>query len=155
MAEAQAPEAEREQLLKELNILTDKQDALKAMIDARKARLQAMMNDAGERTVESDYYGGAGFSPRRSFKVLDKEKLKRRVSKAVLVEGFKPTAAIVDAMAQEGISVKDVIGIGVNESFSYRRPATKEAKERRRRIIDESRNVYEAKVAEIMAAMAS
>lgn len=139
-----------ERLLKRLNILTDQRDALDELIKADKARLRAIMEERGDRAFESDYYGTVVFSPRRNFRVIDKGLLKKRVTKDFLVEGFKPTAALVDALAQKGISIDGMISIGVNEQFTYRRPTTAEAEERRRLIIENAKDRMAAKVNEML-----
>ena len=148
-----APEAEAEGLLKRLNILSDQKDALESIIKADKARLRALMEEQGDRITESDYYGSAVFAPRRNFQVLDADLLAKRCTKAFLAEGFKATAALVDALAERGVSIDKMISIGVNEQFTYRRPATAEADARRRSIIEDSKDRMQAKVNEIVATL--
>jgi hypothetical protein len=147
-AEAPAGAAEKVKLMKELNILTDRRDAIEAMIKARKTRLKGLMNDAGERCSESEW-GTAAFKPKRSFTVEAPEKLSK-FKKSVLIEGFKPSAKLVDALAKRGTSIKGIITVGVNETFEYSRPKGKEAEARRKEAVARSMQEAEAKVAEIL-----
>lgn len=144
---AETPEQEQQRLLKELDALSCEEKALKKSQEARKARLQALMSERGEAHVDSEHHGSAGFSPRRSFSVVDKTKLARRVTKALLAEGFKPNAAIVKSLTDKGISLAGIIRTGVNDTFSYTPPSTKAAKKRRAQAIEASRTEFEEQVA--------
>jgi len=139
---------EKAKLLKELAVLTDRKDAIEEMIKARKVRLKTLMNEDGERTLEGEW-GAAAFKPKRAFSIEDRAALKK-FKKDVLIEGFKPTAKLVDALGKRGISVKGVITIGVNETFEYSRPRGKEAQARRKEAIARSMQEAEEKVAEIV-----
>lgn len=144
---------EKEKLLAELYALTCRADSIEEAIESRRARLQAMMNADGDVEFSHERWGKAVFGPRRTFKVIDPKKLADKLTKELLAAGFKPTAALVDAMAQKGISIEGMIQVGVNESWTFSRPQTARAEAARKRFIAESRAQAEAKVAEIMAAL--
>lgn len=148
---ADSPEAQKAKLLRELSILDTQKRALDLAIKDRKTALGALMDQAGDRSVKDEFYGEMAYTPRRSFKVTDKDVLKKRLTKDALAEGFKPTAAVVDALAQKGISIDGMIDIGVSENLVYRPSSTKDAEARRQAAIEESRQQAEAKVAEIAA----
>lgn len=148
---ADSPEAQKARLLRELSVLDSQQRALAAAIEDRKTALGALMDQAGDRTVKDEFFGEMAYTPRRSFKVVDKAVLQKRLTKEALAEGFKPTAAVVDALAKKGVSIDGMIDIGVSENLVYRPASTKEAKARRLTAIEESRRQAEAKVAEIVA----
>ncbi|NIP96245.1 MAG: hypothetical protein GWO24_23565, partial [Akkermansiaceae bacterium] len=99
--------------------LHNQRDGIDEAIKARKTRLESLMNAAGDRVVESDFDGSAAFTPRRNFKVSDRDILTKRCTKSFLAEGFKPTAALVDALAKKGISIDGMIDVGLNEQFQY------------------------------------
>jgi len=145
-----SPVEEKARLLAELNILTNQRDGIDEAIKARKTRLESLMNADGDRVFESDFDGGAVFTPRRSFRVVDRGVLVKRCSKAFLAEGFKPTATLVDALAQKGISIDGMVSVGLTESFTYRRPTTKEAEKLRKRMIAETRERADERVAEVL-----
>jgi len=149
----ESPEAQKAKLLKEINILDTQKRALDDAIKDRKSAIQALMDQAGDRSVSDEYSGSMSFTPRRSFKVTDKKMLKSRLTKDALVEGFKPTAALVDALTEKGISIAGMIDVGVSENLVYRPPSSKEAEAYRKSAIEESRRQAEAKVAEIVAAI--
>lgn len=144
---------ERARLLRELNLLTNQRDGIEEAIEARKTRLEAIMNASGDRVFSSEFDGSVGFTPRRNFKVTDKAALVKRCTKDFLAEGFKPTAALVDALAQKGVSIDGMLVVGLTETFAYNRPKTKEAEAFRKRIIEESRTKAEARVAEVMSTL--
>lgn len=148
-----SPEAQKAKLLKELSILDMQKKSLDHAISDRKAALQALMDQAGDRAVKEEYYGEAAFTPRRSFRVVDKKVLQKRLTKEALADGFKPSAALVDALAQKGISIEGMIDIGVSENLVYRPPSTKEGEARRKAAIEENRRLVEARVAEIAATL--
>lgn len=149
--DAESPEAQKAKLLRELSILDTQKRALDAAISDRKTAIGALMDQAGDRSVKDDYHGEVSYTPRRSFRVTDREVLQKRLTKQALAEGFKPSATVVDALAKKGISVAGMIDIGVSENLVYRPASTKDAEARRKAAIEECRRQAEAKVTEMVA----
>lgn len=140
-----------EALMCELEVLGQRADALEEMIKARKTRLQAVLNERGLRSAENEY-GSCYFSPKRTFEVVP-EKVKS-LPKKVLLEGFKPSAKLVDACAASGVDLKGAVTIGVYECFSYSPPKGKAAAALRKQAITRSMQEAEEKMAEIMERLA-
>lgn len=140
-------EEEREKVMRELEILGNRADAISKMAEVRKKRLKELMNQLGHRNNTNDY-GQCFFQAKRTVSV--NHALAKKLPKKILLEGFKPTVAMVDACAKKGTDLKGAVTVGAYESFTYSRPKGKEAEARRKEAIARSMQEAEEKVSAIM-----
>lgn len=140
-------DGEKRALLGEIALLTDQQDALKEEIAHRKDKLLLLMSQDGDRSVEADGIGTAGFQRRRSFKVKDATLLSTMFPGKILAENIKITAALYDAAEREGYRIAEAVTQGEDESLTVTRARTKEAKKMREAHITEARKKAEHAVA--------
>jgi len=141
---------ERGELLRQLHVLNNQKDGIDAAISARKLRLEAVMNLLGDGKVKSEFDGSASFTTRNNFAVTSTKLLAERCTKAFLAEGFVPTAGLVKALTQKGVSIEGMLSQGTTESFAYRRPSTKDAVAIQKQMIEETQARAEEYVVEMM-----
>jgi len=147
MSEATATTRKHE-LLGEIALLTDEQDAIKEEISVRKDELLLLMSKDGDRAVERENVAGASFMQRRSFKVTNPKNLAKMFTREQLAEQVKVTAAFFDAAQREGYQIDGAVTVGVSESLTVSRAKTKDAKNIRKAHIKEARERAQAKVVE-------
>lgn len=145
---------EKHNLLIQIAILEDRKEAIGSIIDDRKARLQSLMMEDGERKITFSE-NSAGFTVRRSFKVVDHAKLAKLFSRDVLAEHFHPTAAFVEAAEKTNVNLTGVINTGSTSSFSFQRPQSAEAVKARERFIEQTKREAEDTVARLTAKILS
>lgn len=138
-------EAQIEQLLTEYATLKDNRDAIDTMLEQRKERLLMLMSESGIGKFKGKS-GEASFTRRRSFKVHDTNRLAELMSHAQLASLAKITADVYDAAEREDIPLNEAVTVGISESLTVSRASTKEAKERRKRHIEESKRQAEKRV---------
>jgi hypothetical protein len=145
---------EKMQLLQELALLETQAEALDGMQKDRKQRLKLLMAGDGE-SARSAEDAEASFGQRRSFEVTNPEGLVMlfdtpKDAALVLAQNFKPSATFVDGLTQAGKKIQGIITVGLDETFSVSRTKTKAAKEKQRKLIEESRKTAEARIAEVV-----
>lgn len=153
---------EKDSLLDELATLETRKESLEGLIEDKKARLQLLMSEDGD-TKRMNESGSAAYSERRVFAVINAGLLAKRaiagskkngpITVETLAEGFRPTAAFVDGAAQEGVDITDVISVGIDESFSFKRPQTAAAKKQRDLIIEQTKTEAASAAAEVARKM--
>src|SRR3990172_2651915 len=142
--------AEKLTLITEIAILADRMDALKEMVEAKKARLNVLMTTDGDQRLTAPA-GAASFTPHRAVKVTDPAKAAARFDKETLAEFFRPTTAFIDALTTAGIAYGDCIEVSDEPSFEVRRPQTKEAKSFREIAIEKTKAETANTIARIVA----
>lgn len=113
--------AEKVRLITEIAVLSDRQDALKQMIEEKKTRLNVLMNADGDQNVTTPY-GAASIVSRRKVRVRDARIAAERFDRAVLAEYFSPTTDFVDALTVRGIPFEDCIEVEEPPVLEVRRP---------------------------------
>lgn len=141
----QQREEEIERLLTEHSVLKDRRDAIDGMIDVRKERLLLLMSEAGIGRYKGKS-GEVSFTRRRSFKVTDSDKLVELMSPRQLASLVRVTADVYDAAMREDIALDEAVTVGRSESLTVSRSRTKEAKDRRKKYIEESKRQAETRI---------
>lgn len=148
-----APDADTEMARKELadllyehSVIADRIDALEEMKQIRRDRVLLLMRKLGIRKFEGDA-GDVSFSQRRSFRVLNHERLAELMSPLQLAALAAITADTYDAAKAENVPIDEAVVVGTSDSMTINRARTKTEKERRRQHIDESRRQAEQRIA--------
>lgn len=144
---------EKADLIAQCAVLSARKKAVEAALEDRRARLRLLMKqdgDVAQKTTE----GSATFIPKRSaFVIHDRPSFGALFDKATLVEAFKVDAAFYDAAVEAGIDIASAVTVEEDEQFRVQPRQTAEAKERQRRIIDETRREMEGRIVRLATLM--
>lgn len=136
---------ELRQQIDEFCLIKDRMDALENLLEPRKKRIRLLMEDLGLSRAEADG-GNSSFTERRSFEIVDAERLSELFDAHTLAANVKITADVYDAAKAEGIKIDEAVRVGRNPSLSVSRARSKQAKERRKQYIAESREQAEKRI---------
>jgi len=138
---------EKRALIGEMALLTDQMDALKLEVETRKEKLLLLMGQDGDRNIEAEGIGTAGFTRRRSFAIKNAKLIAKMFSKRVLAENINMTAALYDAAVREGYRITEAVTQGEDENLTVARARDKESKKYRDAHIAEARKKAEQAIA--------
>lgn len=143
---------DKAKLIAEVVILQSRGKAIKELIDQRKARLLTLMNHDGDlkrKTTE----GSATKGERRKFVIHDRARLRELFSEDVLAEQIKVDAAFYDAAIKAKVAIDEAVTVEPDESFKVEGTRSAEERERRDRIMDETRLEMERRIEHLAARM--
>jgi hypothetical protein len=147
-----ARDKEKENLIREICILQTRKESIEELIDERKARLELLMAQDGERDrIQSE--GEASFTQRRVVEVVSPEECVKRFSKQVLAEHFKPGVAFIEACDKEKVGYDGALIVGSTPSFKVERARTKAAKEFQKKLIEETKKQAEETLVKIQKSL--
>lgn len=148
-----ARDEEKRDLVTGYVILADRGDAVEKLQKDKHDRLEYLMQQDSDRRIAAPA-GTAAFEPRRSVTVADAKLVAEKIDIQTLVEYFKPSTALIDALAAQGIA-PSAVGLQVEEGegLVVRRPQGALAKEVRKDAIERTKAETEATIARIVARM--
>ena len=142
----EARTVELEELLREHSVIADRIAALEDMKDKRRSRILLLMRELGRSKFAHKGSGTISFQVKRSFKVVDHERLAELFSAGQLAGLAKITADVYDAAMAEEIPLDEAVTVGKSETMTVSRPRGKKAKEFRSQVIEESKRQAEARI---------
>ena len=145
---------ELRQQIDEYCLIKDRMDALDKMLSPRKKRIRLLMEDLGLSKAEAGS-GGAAFTERRSFSVVDAGRLVELFDPHQLAANVRITADVYDAAKAENIEIDEAVRVGLSPSLSVSRARNKKARELRNQYIAESRDQAEKRIAALRKTMSA
>lgn len=147
MSDVQTPAnvIDKDKLLAEVVVLQARGKAIKDLIDQRKARLLTLMNHDGDLKRKTPE-GSATKGNKRKFVIHDRDKLRSLFSDDVLLEQVKISAEFYDAAVKAKIAIDEAVYVEDDEQFKVEGARSAAERERRDRIMDETRVEMERRI---------
>jgi len=137
---------ELEELLREHSVIASRIDALEDMKGQRRNRILLLMRELGRSKFSHKGSGAISFQVKRSFRVVDHERLAELFPPSQLAALAKVTADVYDAAIAEDIALDEAVTVGKSETMTVSRPRDKKSKALRSQVIDESKRQAEARI---------